>query len=232
MLLPDFESSDSLEDLRCRLTWRLGFVLIGFGILGAWYLLIRRDLPFESSGYVCLLIVLARCVQVILDRNPVLARHLLVWGVIAHVLVAMLLFSDPWLPYIALPCVFVSAMLINNGSIFTAGSIAGLVILLNLTGARDYPLGELTITLALAAISSWLGAYTMFTAVHWYRAMQERSEQLLRETRDHRAELSQTLKSLEIAYDTQTHIQADLIWARKQADDLRRLKEQFAANIS
>jgi signal transduction histidine kinase/CheY-like chemotaxis protein len=72
----------------------------------------------------------------------------------------------------------------------------------------------------------------MFTAVHWYRAMQERSEQLLRETRDHRAELSQTLKSLEVAYDTQKHIQIELIWARKQADATRRLKEQFAANIS
>src|SRR5260221_13570901 len=86
--------------------------------------------------------------------------------------------------------------------------------------------------LALAAISSWLSAYTLFTAVHWYRTMQIRAMQLLEETRDHRAELSQTLKTLEIAYETQKHIQLELIWARKQADDTRRLKEQFAANIS
>src|SRR5260370_40352759 len=149
MTLPDFESSDSLEDLRCRLPWRSGFVLIGFGILGAWYLLIRRDLPFATSGYFCLLILLGRTVQVALNKNPVLARHLLVWGVIAHLLIAMLLFPDPWLPYLGISCVFVSAMLINNGSLFTAGSIAGLSGILTFTVARAFPSHGRTTTLAV-----------------------------------------------------------------------------------
>src|SRR5262249_19228822 len=91
---------------------------------------------------------------------------------------------------------------------------------------------ELTVALGLAGASSWLSAYTLFTAIHWYRAMQVRGQKLLEETRDHRAELSQTLKSLEVAYETQKHIQLELIWARKQAENSRRLKEQFAANIS
>jgi signal transduction histidine kinase/CheY-like chemotaxis protein len=68
--------------------------------------------------------------------------------------------------------------------------------------------------------------------VHWHRTTQARATQLLEETRIHRAELSRTLKTLEIAYETQKHIQLELVWARKQADDTRRLKEQFAANIS
>ena len=62
--------------------------------------------------------------------------------------------------------------------------------------------------------------------------MQVRSQQLLEATRDHRAELSQALKSLRSAYETQQHIQLELVWARKHAEDARRLKEQFAANIS
>src|SRR5205085_2825573 len=135
-------------------------------------------------------------------------------------------------PWLGIPCVFVSAILINNGGVFTAFGIAGLSSVFQLMLRREYPLMELSVALTLTALSSWLSAYTLFTAVHWYGAMQARGEQLLQETRNHRAELSQTLKSLEIAYETQKHIQLELIWARKQAEDGRRLKEQFAANIS
>jgi signal transduction histidine kinase/CheY-like chemotaxis protein len=162
----------------------------------------------------------------------VLARYLLIWGSIAHLFALMALLPNPWLPYLGVLCVCVSAMLMKNGGVFTAISITVVCTMLNAGGARSYPLMELMTTLVLAAISSWLSAYTLFTAIHWYRAMQSRSEQLLKETRDHRAELSQTLKSLEIAYETQKQIQVQLIWARKQADDMRRLKERFAANIS
>ena len=123
-------------------------------------------------------------------------------------------------------------MLIKNGGLFTAFSILGAAALFNLMQMRNYPFLDLATVLMLAAASSWLCAYTLFTVVHWYSAMQARSEQLLEITRDHRAELSQTLKSLEAAYEMQKHIQLELIWARERADDARRLKEQFAANIS
>ncbi len=232
MSVSAYDFHDSLEELRCDLTWRLGFVLIGFGIVGAWYALIRRDLPFAASGLLCLVAVLGRAVQIMMNNHPALARHVLVWGAVTLLLVGALMFADPWLPYLGVLCVFVSATLIKYGGLFTALLIAALAAAFNATGTRAYPLLELTATLALAAASSWLSAYTLFTAVHWYRAMHSRSEKLLEETRDHRAELTQTLKSLEVAYETQKHIQLELVWARKEADNARRLKEQFAANIS
>ncbi len=226
------DADDSLEELRARLTWNLGFALIGFGTLGAWYLLIRRDVPLVASGLLCLVIVLGRLTQIVIGKRPQSASYLLVGGSVALLLVGMWMFPNPWLPYLGMVCVFVNAMLINNGGLFTAATIAGVSALLNISAGRSYPLLELTVALGLAVASSWLSAYTLFTAVHWYRAMQARSEQLLEETRDHRAELSQTLKSLEEAHETQKHIQLELIWARKEAEKTRRLKEQFAANIS
>jgi len=45
----NFDFSDGLEELRSQLTRRMSFVLIGFGILGTWYLLLRRDLPLFGS---------------------------------------------------------------------------------------------------------------------------------------------------------------------------------------
>lgn len=227
-----YNINDSLTELRSRLVWQLGLVLIGFGILGAWYLVIRKDIPLVAAGLMCVVSLVGRLAQLLLSKHPTLACYGLVWGCVALVLVGMGLFPDPWLPYLGVVCVFVSAVLINNGGLFTTASIAGAVAILNLTAQRTYPFWELTTTLMLAGLISWLSAYTLFTAVHWYGAMESRSEQLLEETREHRAQLSQALKSMEVAYATEKRIQQELIWARKQAEDARRLKEQFAANIS
>jgi signal transduction histidine kinase/CheY-like chemotaxis protein len=232
MMTFPYDFGDSLEELRNRLTWRLGFVLMGFGSLAAWYLLLQRDSPLAASGFACLIVGLGRLVQILINRDSAAAKYVLVGGTIAHILVAMLLFPAWWIPYLGMLCVFVGAMLIKHGGWFTALAIFGLALALNLMGARSYPLIELATILALAATTSWLSAYTLFTAVHWYSAMQSRSEELLNLARDHRAQLTQTLKSLETAYETQRHIQLELVWARKRADDARRLKEQFAANIS
>jgi signal transduction histidine kinase/AmiR/NasT family two-component response regulator len=64
------------------------------------------------------------------------------------------------------------------------------------------------------------------------RNMQQRTDQLLAEVRDHRAELSRTLKSSDLANTLLRRTQRELITARKQAEIARHMKEQFAVNIS
>lgn len=232
MTQPTYSFSDSLDELWSRLVWRLSILFIGFGIVATWYLVLRRDLPFVASAIGLMTIILGRVVQILVNKRPMLARYLLVWGLAGILLVTLLTFTNPLLPYLAIPWVFISAMLISNGGLFSAALVFVVVIFFDLSGARSYPLVEFTGVLALSVGTSWLSAYTLFTAVHWYSAMQLRSEELLDESRNHRAELSKTLKSLQIAYETQHHIQRELVWARKHADDARRMKEQFAANIS
>lgn len=233
MMLPFIYSfSDSLEELRTQLVWRLSHMLIGFGVLATWFLLVQRDVPLEAAVVPFMTILIGRVVQNTNDARPAFARRVLAGGLLGNLLLAMLAFGDTWLPYLGIICVFVSAMLVSNGGLTSMVLVAVTAMLLNLSGMRSYPLLELATILGLAAGSSWLSAYTLFTVVHWYSGMQARSQRLLEETRDHRAELSRTVKSLQLAYETQHHIQNELIWARKHADDARRLKEQFAANIS
>lgn len=224
--------SDSLEEIRSRLVWRMSFILIGLGIAVTWYVLVRHDLPFACALVPFLLVVFTRIIQVMTKDQPILARRLFVWSMAAHLTGALLVFTDSWIAYIAVPVVFVSAMLISNGSWTTAALFVGVTTLLDLSGLRSYELAELALLLMLTAGMGWISAYTLFTVVHWYSAMQLRSQRLLEETRDHRAELSQSVRSLKAAYETQRHIQFELVWARKHAEDARRLKEQFAANIS
>lgn len=227
-----YSFSDSLEELRSQLAMRLSLVLVSFGIIATWYVLVRRDLPFEQCLVPSLAIILGRIVQTQNSKHPIWVRYVLVWGMVGALLVGMSVFTNLWVPYLGVLGVFVSAMLINNAGVVSATVIVVMAALLNVIGSRDYPLLELTTLLTLAAISSWLIAYTLFTAVHWYSGSQSHSQHLLEVTRDHRAELKRTLKSLQTAYEMQRHIQLELMRARKHADDARRLKDQFAANIS
>jgi signal transduction histidine kinase/CheY-like chemotaxis protein len=230
--MTDNDFSHRLEELRSQLVWRLSHVVILFGIASTWYLLVRRDIPFAFVLIPVIGIVVGRGVQVSHHQKPRFARRLLVSGILGNLLIAMLVLDNATLPYLGIPAVFISAILVSRGSLISCTLITTMALLLNLFAGRSYDLLELTITLILAGSTSWLSAYTLFMAVHWYSTMQVRSQQLLEEARDHRAELRRTLKSLQLAYEMQHHIQNELIWARKHAEDARRLKEQFAANIS
>src|SRR4026207_2572680 len=100
MAISNYDFDDGLEELRSQLTWRLGTVLIGFGIASTWYALVRRDMPFIACGFLCLRVGLGRAVQIIMVKRPVLAHQMLVWGLVVHLLAATLVFPDPWLPYL------------------------------------------------------------------------------------------------------------------------------------
>ncbi|MCC7207842.1 MAG: hybrid sensor histidine kinase/response regulator [Anaerolineae bacterium] len=221
-----------LEVLRSQLVWRLSHAVILFGIAGAWYQLVRRDLPFGHVLIPFATILIARVAQVTNAQRPRFSRRFLVSGILATLLLAMLAMDEPVLPYLGIPAVFLSALIVSRGGLISSAAIAACALLLNLLGVRHYPLMELSVTLVLAAGASGLSAYTLFMAIHWYSDMQARTQELLEAARDHRAELSRTVKSLQLAYETQHQIQLELIQARKVAEDARRSKEQFAANIS
>jgi len=59
-------------------------------------------------------------VQVVLNRNPAFARHLLVWGMVAELLIGITMFAEPSLPFLGILCVFVAAMLIKDGGLIIA----------------------------------------------------------------------------------------------------------------
>ena len=91
-------SEANLEELRTQLTSRLALLLTGTSSL-----LLFVTLPSEpprSVAFLPLPVLMGLGIRVwaLANVRPVVARHLLPWGVIAGLLVAMLLFSDPWIP--------------------------------------------------------------------------------------------------------------------------------------
>jgi len=222
----------NLEELRGQLTSRLALLMTGVGGLMAWL-----ALPGTSFRIVLFILPLAMAglgtvVYLLVDGYPRVARHLLVWSLTAALLLAMGLFAEPWVPFLGLIAMFISAMVVPDGALVTAGAVAGLALWMTSSNTRSYPLTALLVSLALGATVAWLVARTLFTALDWAWSMQQRADHLLEEARDSRGQLSRTLHSLDKTNWILQRTRRELIHARQQAEEARLMKERFAANVS
>jgi signal transduction histidine kinase/CheY-like chemotaxis protein len=222
----------NLEDLRIQLIVRLAMLLIGTSSFIAWSSLVQKPFSITLFVYFIALLGLGIGIQSLLDKRPVLAQHLLVWGLTVGLLAAMWLFPNPWLPFLGLLLIFIDTMLIAGSEWATAGLVTALAAWLKYNELRFYSLPELLVTLALGGVVAWLTVGTLYAAMQWLRTAQQKADRLLDEVRDQRAELSGTLKSAELANAFLYRTQRELIEARKAAEEARLMKEQFAANIS
>jgi len=222
----------NLEDLRGQLAGRLAVALMIASLALLWVNWPQESFPFFGAIPLAALIGIGWGVRKLVNVRPALARHLLVWSLTAGLLAAMWLFSDPWLPFLGLPLTFVSALLVSGGQFATAGATAALAAWLARSGARPYPLLQLLITQALAVALAWEAVHTLYTALGWAWTMQQRADRLLELSRDRQGELSNALKSVDLANTVLRRTQRELISARRQAEEARLMKEQFAANIS
>lgn len=219
-------------ELRRQLVHRMALSLIGASSLAMWMALPTRPFPIVAFSLWAVLLGLGLSVQILVDRHPALARHLLVWGLTAGLLTAAWLFFDPWLPFLSLLLIFIGALLISGSELVIAGAVAATTAWLTRSGLRVYPLPDLFMALALSVASAWLVVRTVYTALDWVWNTHQQVNQLLEETRDHRAELSRAVKSLKLSNRLLRRTQRELVFARKQAEQAQRMKEQFAANIS
>jgi signal transduction histidine kinase/CheY-like chemotaxis protein len=222
----------NLEELHGQLVSRLALLVVGGFSLLVWLTLPQEPFPVATSGLLAVMLGLGVCVRVLVSAHSTLARHLLVWGLTAGLLVSMTLVSAPWLPFLGLMLAFIGEMLVKGAGFGITALIAMLVTYLTHSGTRAYPLAELFITLAFNAVMIRLVVRTLYTGLEWAWTMQQRADNLLELARDRQGELNRALKSLDISNVLLRRTQRELIAARKQAETARLMKEQFAANIS
>jgi signal transduction histidine kinase/DNA-binding response OmpR family regulator len=226
----------NLLELRSQLAGRLAVVVIVGSyiatVMTMWPIIMRQPYPADELRLLIALLAIGAGVRLSVNTYPTAARHLLVWGLVAVMLAAMWTFTIPWLPFAGLTLVFVSAMLVAGSEFVTMGAVAALATWLTYSGARAYPLPGLLVALASGMIMAWLVVRTLYTALGWAWTMQQRADHLLELARDRQGELSNALKSVDSANAILRRTQRELIAARKQAEEARLMKEQFAANVS
>jgi len=227
---------ENLDELRETIIRYLAVSIILLGAFEAWFtawLTLPLD-PLQSNTFLIWLSLslLGILASSFLDRSPVAARHLFVWGILVWFLAAIWVFPAPWVPFLSLLGVLTFGILVPGSELVSAIAALILTSALIRSGQRNYPITELFLVLCMGLFIAYVLRLTLLTALAWAWSNQQRAEQLLQETREHRAVLSTALKSLEISSITQRKIQDELVVARRQADEARRMKERFAANIS
>ena len=229
----DDGSRANLEDLRQQLAARLAFVLVVTGGLIAWAILPVQPLNTTVFALSLALVGVGLLAWRLNTGRPRLARHILVWGATALLVIAIWTIDSPWLPFLGLLVTFANAFLVWSSG-WLAASAAGLltVWLSSTEPSRAYAVPTILITLLIGVSLSWLVINTLYTALQWARTMQRRADELLEEAQNNQAELKRTLKSLELATYLVERSNQELEIARAHTEEARRMKEQFAANIS
>jgi signal transduction histidine kinase/CheY-like chemotaxis protein len=227
---------ENLDELRETIIRYLVVITILLGAFESWFtawLTLPSD-PLQSNRFLIWLSLslLGILASSFLDRSPIVSRHLFVWGSLAWLLAAIWVFPAPWVPFLTLLGVLTFGTLVPGSELVSTIAAIILTSALVRSGQRIYPLAELFLALCMGLFIAYVLRWTLLTALAWAWSSQQRAEQLLQETREHRAVVSTALKSLEISSITQRKIQDELVVARKQADEARRMKERFAANIS
>ena len=184
-----------------------------------------------------------------------LATHILVWSILAATVCAVHDLSTPAAPYLfALPVIFAGVLLSQPAFLLTA-VIAGLLALA--AGLRGAPSlltpNELTISLGVQAIPGrvpagyvagpvviiaaitfavWLAVRNLHAALIWVWNGYESARRDERTALDNQGELRRVLKALDETTYRLERANYMLALARDQAEEARRLKQQFAQTIS
>ena len=222
----------NMDDLRGRLVQRLALLVIGVGQMFVLFYESSRSFPLPAIGFWLLLTGLGLGSLSLSGRAPRLARHLLVWGLTAVLLYAMIYLPATWLPFVGVLLIFCQAMLVQGSEFISGTLLAGTAVYLAVVENYPYPLAGVLTNLILAVMIAWLTIRALYTALDWLSKTQRRAEQLLDITRSQQAELRSTVKSLQITNELRLQAERELLIANKQARESQRMKEQFAANIS
>ena len=233
--LPNFQTpqiTNHLLDFRTEIIRRASIAFMF--VVGTAVWLVMSLNPFPAWAFLILLVVfiVAWVVYRRSQDHPTFARMMLFGGTMAGLLGIMLVESDPWVPFITLPLIFLSSVLFDHGELISGGCALLVSALLVWLGWRDYPLLAYAAGLVLTVSISWVVIFMVNTTLGWYGSMLDQSNALLKQTREDRGELSRVLKNLKLANDLQRRTELELIDARRSAEEARIMKEKFAAKVS
>ncbi len=219
----------------------MGITLLALCLGYAWLMVLlwpsRNEAvnPFSWLGSVTL--VLLMILVLLLHRQYLqIAILLLIGGLLFSVTCLIMATGHIGLGYLYLPVIVLAGILFSPGPAFIVSFIAGaLVILLELVAFSSRSPTELSVLLvvmALTSVASWLAARNLYTALTWVWNGYEIARANEQRVRERSAELRQALKALDEATWRLERANEALALARDQAEEARRLKQQFVQTIS
>jgi signal transduction histidine kinase/CheY-like chemotaxis protein len=169
------------------------------------------------------------------ERTDAAAR-LMVVGVTGSALLAVAAYRSLDVSYLLIVPVILSSVLLARGAVFVVAAVC-LVALGGDLVRLGSPLSTTRLLLPLAilafvALMSHLSARNLYTALSWTWGEWQRACRNEREARERGGELRRALKALDESTARLERANELLRVARDQAEEARRLKQQFAQTIS
>lgn len=231
------EVATQLQELQSD-TLRLFLVLATVGYV-AWHLVDVQLFPRAqmTRAYAILPVVVPVLLgtHLLLSVHPRAATWLFVGGGFCAVSWAVLLLGPPpALLYGALALVAAFVLSTPAGFAVIGG---GSVLLLGLRGTRPEmaaasEVWAMAIFGATAVVGVWALKHRLLLVLCWYMQSYEEAERRAREAREHRAQLVQTTRQLDIACYRLERANAALQLAWRAADQAERSRMEFATTIS
>ena len=186
----------------------------------------------------CTVLTLAAGLAYFLRRQHfTLALAVLLGGMSTGLVCAMLGYRALDFAYLyTLPVIFASLLLGQVAVFVLAGMAMALILLANYAVSGGLSLSsELVLPLAtitLVTPASWLSVRNLYNALVWAWQGYDDAHHNEQLAQQHRGELTRALKALDEATHRLERTGYMLTLARDQADEARRMKQQFAQNIS
>lgn len=170
-------------------------------------------------------------------KQLAVAQHMLVWGILASTVCAVLAFPSVAVVHLFILPVIFASVLLNQPAFFSVAGVSSLLVLA--VGPRRpgapflSPEAALPVAIvALVTVASWLSVRNLYTTLAWVWSGYDRARRNEQMIREQQAELRRALKALDEANRGLERTNYMLVLARNEAEEARRLKQQFAQNIS
>ena len=173
---------------------------------------------------------------VLRERYTSLASLMVVAAAIVATVCTMTIFAYPALVYLlVLPVVCASVILCEKVFLCVAGATISLVLVIGpFQGETTHPVALWlpAALLILVTLTLWFSVRNLYTALSWALQVYERARQNEALAREHQAQLRRALKALDETSYRLERANYMITLNHDQAQEARRLKQQFAQTIS
>lgn len=217
-------------------------VVMRFACIITYFWALILAAPFISprpSAWIGLLVLLLSTFlsKILGDTNLSIAIHLLIGGILGATICAVVALDFPIATTLLVIPVMFASMLLKRGAFRLVIVLAGLVALAaNLAHALVVPHAIDAwlplVIFVLVALAAWLSSYRLYQTLDWSWDAYESARSNEHLANERQAELRQALKALDVATYRLERANYNLTLSRNQAEQARRLKQQFAQNIS
>jgi len=237
----DADPKDLLEELRKEST---GFFVVSTGVVGfMWFFwVVFPGLGGEKPSAVAwigssLLLITAICGYIVKQRHTKLSSYVLIAGILGGVACILLITRALEVAYLFIIPVIIASVLTKPLVFLCTASLAGSTALALGRVLLGISLGSSGVLLFIAillvvTLASWFSARNLRIALVWAWHGYERARKSQQNARDRQGELGRALKALDEATYRLERTNYMLGLARDQADEARRIKQQFAQTIS